>query len=337
MSSSEASRAATLASRTALHYIDGRFVESRAGGRFDTIDPTTNKPLTDVAEGTAEDVDAAVAAARRAFDEGPWPRMKPAERAAYMNAIADGIEARGDKIVAVECLDTGLPITQARGQAARAAANFRFFAREIQQEHTTAYRVGDEFLNYVIRKPVGVAGLITPWNTPFMLETWKVAPALATGNTCVLKPAEWSPLSAGKLAEVIHEAGLPDGVFNLVHGIGEVPGARLTAHPGVQLISFTRQTAKGQEIVRSGAETLKRYSMELGGKSPVVVFGDCDLDRAVDAAVFGVFSLNGERCTAGSRLLIEASIYDEFVARVADPARKVRVGEPFDDSTELGP
>ena len=337
MSSSEASRAATLASRTALHYIDGRFVESRSGGRFDTIDPATNKPLTDVAEGTAEDVDAAVAAARRAFDDGPWPRMKPAERAAYMNAIADGIEARGDEIVAVECLDTGLPITQARGQAARAAANFRFFAREIQQEHTTAYRVGDEFLNYVIRKPVGVAGLITPWNTPFMLETWKVAPALATGNTCVLKPAEWSPLSAGKLAEVIHEAGLPDGVFNLVHGIGEDAGSRLTAHPGVQLISFTGETATGQEIVRSGAETLKRYSMELGGKSPVVVFGDCDLDRAVDAAVFGVFSLNGERCTAGSRLLIEASIYDEFVARVADRARKVRVGEPFDDSTELGP
>ncbi len=330
-------RARELSGRPALHYIGGRFVEGRSGGRFETLDPATNKPITDVAEGRADDIDAAVAAARKAFDEGPWPHLSPAERARYLEAIADGIEARGDDLVAVECLDTGLPVTQARGQAARAAANFRFFAREIQQEHTTAYRVGDSFINYVVRKPVGVAGLITPWNTPFMLETWKVAPALATGNTCVLKPAEWSPLSATLLAEVIDEVGLPEGVFNLVHGIGEVAGAALTTHPGVQLISFTGETTTGQEIMRAGASTLKRYSFELGGKSPVVVFADCDVDRAVDAAVFGVFSLNGERCTAGSRLLIEASLYDDFVAAVGERARAVRIGDPFDESTELGP
>ncbi|MGH2816961.1 MAG: 5-carboxymethyl-2-hydroxymuconate semialdehyde dehydrogenase [Actinomycetota bacterium] len=319
------------------HYIDGEFRSGKEGRSFNTLNPATNEPITDVAEGLAEDIDAAVTAARRAFDQGEWPHLPARERARYLEHIADGIEAHGDEISALEGLDVGLPVTQARGQAQRAAENFRFFAREIQQDRTESYRVGDAFLNYVIRKPVGVAGLITPWNTPFMLETWKVAPCLATGNTCVLKPAEWSPLSAGKLAEVIDEAGLPPGVFNVVNGFGEVAGASLVAHEGVQLISFTGETATGQEIMRNGAATLKRYSFELGGKSPVVVFADCDFDRAVDASVFGVFSLNGERCTAGSRLLVERSIYDSFVEVVAERARNVKVGDPSDPETELGP
>ncbi len=337
MITNESERAQQLASRSALHYIDGSFTEGSRGLRFETLNPATNKPITDVAEGTETDADAAVDAARRAFDEGEWPRMPAAERAGLLVEIADAIEEHGEDIVALECLDTGLPITQARGQAARAAQNFRFFAREIEQEHTAAYQVGDTFLNYVVRKPVGVAGLITPWNTPFMLATWKLAPCLAAGNTCVLKPAEWSPLSATKLAEVIDSTGLPKGAFNLLHGLGEKAGAALVAHPGVNLISFTGETTTGQEIMRNGADTLKRYSFELGGKSPVVVFADCDFERAVDAAVFGVFSLNGERCTAGSRLLIESTIYDDFVEAVATRARSVRVGEPFQDSTELGP
>jgi 5-carboxymethyl-2-hydroxymuconic-semialdehyde dehydrogenase len=320
-----------------LHYIGGGFRSGREDRTFTTLNPATNEPITDVAEGLAEDVDAAVGVARRAFDEGEWPHLPARERARFMERVADGIEAHGDEISALEGLDVGLPVSQARGQAQRAAENFRFFAREIQQDHTEAYKVGDAYLNYVIRKPVGVAGLITPWNTPFMLETWKVAPCLATGNTCVLKPAEWSPLSAGKLAEVIDEAGLPPGVFNVVNGFGETAGAALVAHPGVQLISFTGETATGKEIMRNGAATLKRYSMELGGKSPVVVFEGCDFRRAVDASVFGVFSLNGERCTAGSRLLVQESIYDRFVDAVAERARYLKVGDPADEVTELGP
>ncbi|MFZ0215754.1 MAG: aldehyde dehydrogenase, partial [Candidatus Dormiibacterota bacterium] len=235
-----------------------------------------------------------------------------------------------------ETLDTGLPITQARGQAQRAAQNFRFFAAQIEVLAGQSFST-PAFLNYAIRKPAGVAGLITPWNTPFMLETWKLAPCLAAGDTCVLKPAEWSPLSADRLAHLLAEAGLPDGVCNVVHGYGETAGAPLVAHPGVQLISFTGETTTGSAISANGAPTLKRYSMELGGKSPVVVFADSDLDLAVDAAVFGVFSLNGERCTAGTRLLVEEPVYDEFVGRVAERAKRVRVGDPFDPRTELGP
>ncbi len=199
------------------------------------------------------------------------------------------------------------------------------------------YPVDGEFLNYTIRQPVGVAGLITPWNTPFMLETWKIAPCLAAGNTCVLKPAEWSPLSASKLGEIFMEAGMPDGVFNVVNGFGETAGAALVAHPEVNLISFTGETTTGQEIMRNGAATLKRFSLELGGKSPMIVFPDADLDRALDAAVFGVFSLNGERCTASSRLFVQQDIHDEFVARLTERARNVRVGDPFDEDTEVGP
>lgn len=320
-----------------LHYIGGEFVPGRAGKTFPALNPATNEVITEAAEGFAEDIDAAVKAARRAFDEGPWPKMLPAERAEYLNRIADGIEAAADEIVYLEVLDTGMPITQAKGQAARAANNFRYFANLITELGGRSYPVGRNFLNYTFRKPAGVAGLITPWNTPFMLSTWKIAPCLASGSTCIHKPAEWSPLSATRLARVIHEAGLPEGVFNMVHGIGETCGAPLVAHPGVDLISFTGETTTGKIIMANGAETLKRYSMELGGKSPVVVFEDADLDRAVDGAVFGVFSLNGERCTAGSRLLVQRSIYDEFIERVAERTRNVRVGDPFDPDTELGP
>ncbi len=319
------------------HYIGGEFVPGLSGETFETVDPATGAPLADVAAGSAEDVDRAVAAAEQAFADGPWPRLSPRERGVYLTRIADLLEEHAAEIVELECRDTGLPITQARGQAARAAENFRFFAAAAVAETGEAYPVGDAFLNYAVRKPVGVAGLITPWNTPLMLETWKVAPCLAAGDTCVLKPAEWSPLSANALARVIDEAELPEGAFNVVHGLGEPAGAALAAHPAVKLVSFTGETTTGKTIVASGAATLKRYSLELGGKSPVVVFADADLARAVDAAVFGVFSLNGERCTAGSRLLVEEAVYDEVVEAVAERARAIRVGDPFDPETELGP
>ena len=220
--------------------------------------------------------------------------------------------AAADVIAAFESFDTGQPITQARGLAARSAENFRYFAEVCGAIHEDAFRAANQF-GYVVRRPKGVAGLITPWNAPFMLATWKLAPCLAAGCTVVLKPAELTPLTASLFPEIVEEAGLPTGVFNIVHGIGEEAGAALVAHPDVPVISFTGETATGKLIMASAADHLKGLSMELGGKSPCIVFADADLDTALDSALFGVFSLNGERCTAGSRVLVERSIYDDFV------------------------
>ena len=274
------------------HFIGGKHAASADGATFDVADPVTNLPYASVAAGGPEDIDRAVTAASAAFTGDPWPGLPARQRAGILNRIADGIEARADRIAELETFDTGLPVTQARGQAARAAENFRFFADLTVTLHEDAFRTNNQF-GYVIRKPAGVAGLITPWNTPFMLETWKLAPALASGCTVVLKPAEWTPLSASLLPEIMTEAGLPAGVFNLVHGIGEVAGAALVAHPRVPRISFTGETTTGQTIMAAAAPHLKGLSMELGGKSPCVVFADADLDHAVDSALFGVFSLNG--------------------------------------------
>ena len=317
------------------HFIGGAHAASADGATFDVADPVTNVPYASVAAGGPRDIDRAVAAAAEAFTAGPWPGLPARARAGLLSRIADGIEARADRIAELETFDTGLPITQARGQAARAAENFRFFADLAVTLHEDAFRASNQF-GYVIRKPAGVAGLITPWNTPFMLETWKLAPALASGCTVVLKPAEWTPLSASLLPEITTEAGLPAGVFNLVHGIGEVAGAALVAHPGVPRISFTGETTTGQTIMAAAAPHLKGLSMELGGKSPCVIFADADLDRATDSALFGVFSLNGERCTAGSRILAERSVYDALVTRLAARAERIRVGHPADLRTELG-
>ncbi|KAA2267143.1 5-carboxymethyl-2-hydroxymuconate semialdehyde dehydrogenase [Solihabitans fulvus] len=319
-----------------LHHIDGKSVSSVDGGTFGVADPVTNQEYGRVAAGEAADVDLAVAAARRAFTDGPWPDLPARQRAGVLNRIADAIESRADRLAELETFDTGLPITQAKGQAHRAAENFRYFADVIVALHEDTYLVGRKQVNYVIRQPAGVAGLITPWNTPFMLETWKLAPSLASGCPVVLKPAEWSPLSASLLPEIMAEAGVPDGVFNLVHGIGEAAGAALVAHPDVPRLSFTGESGTGQIIMRSAAAHLKELSMELGGKSPCVVFADADLDAALDAAVFGVFSLNGERCTASSRVLVERSVYEEFTEALASRARATRVGLPADPATEVG-
>ena len=318
-----------------LHYISGRHVPSLDGRTFGVTDPVTNQVYARAAAGGPADVDAAVMAARIAFEAGPWPHLAARQRAKILNRIADAIESRGAEIAELETFDTGLPVTQAKGQAARAAENYRYFADVIVAQHEEAFSQPGQ-VGYVLRKPAGVAGLITPWNTPFMLESWKVAPALASGCTVVLKPAEWTPASASLLPEIMTEAGVPEGVFNIVHGIGEEAGAALVAHPGVPLISFTGETTTGQVIMRSAADHLKGLSMELGGKSPCLIFADADLDAAIDSALFGVMSLNGERCTAGSRILAERSVYPALVERLAARAARIVVGPPSDPRTEVG-
>ena len=322
---------------TQEHYIDGRFQASAAAETFISLNPATNEVLALASAGEAEDVDRAVIAARRAFDEGPWPRLKAAERAAALRRIGAGIRAHTDAFIAREVADIGMPIAQMKGLAARAAQNFDYYAGVVTELHGRSFQVGDEFLNYTIRKPVGVAGLIMPWNAPLMLSTWRIAPALAAGNTVVLKPAEWSPLTATLLATVIEEAEVPAGVFNVVQGIGETAGAALSAHPGVDLICFTGETTTGQKIIAAGAPTLKRSSIELGGKSPVVVFDDADPGLCVDAALAQIFTMNGQRCTAGSRLLVQEGVYEQIVSAVATRAKHIRVGDPADPRTELGP
>ncbi|MFH8470747.1 5-carboxymethyl-2-hydroxymuconate semialdehyde dehydrogenase [Streptomyces sp. NPDC017991] len=316
------------------HWIGGELVEADDGRTFDVFDPVSNTAYAVAARGSATDVDRAVAAARGAAHE--WAGLSGRARATILNRVADAVEARHEDLAAFETYDTGLPITQARGQARRAAENFRYFADVAVALGEEAFRQGAEQFSYVVRQPVGVAGLITPWNTPFMLESWKLAPALASGCTLVLKPAEWTPLSASLWPEIFAEAGVPAGAVNIVHGIGAEAGQALVDHPDVPLISFTGSTDTGRHIVRSSAQHLKTTSMELGGKSPVVVFADADIEAALDSVVFGVFSLNGERCTAGSRVLVERPLYEEFTRRLAQRAADVRVGPPSEAATEVG-
>lgn len=320
------------------HYINGQWCDSLDGETFDVIDPVTNEPYITAASGKRADIEAAVASAKAAFVAGPWPKMLPRERARILNKVADLVESRDQQLAHMESFDSGLPITQALGQARRAAENFRFFADLIVAQVDDAFKVPGRQVNYVNRKPIGVAGLITPWNTPFMLESWKLAPALATGNTVVLKPAEFTPLSASLWPGIFEEAGLPQGVFNLVNGFGEegFAGDSLVKHPDVPLISFTGESRTGQLIFANAAPFLKGLSMELGGKSPAIVFDDADMEAAIDATIFGVFSLNGERCTAGSRILVQRDIYDEFVDKYSAQAQRVKVGYPNDPATEVG-
>ncbi|PAV28889.1 5-carboxymethyl-2-hydroxymuconate semialdehyde dehydrogenase [Virgibacillus profundi] len=318
-------------------YINGEFIDAESGKRFENLNPFTNEVINHVAEGDKADINKAVDAAKRAF-KGPWGKMKAADRLELIGKIADVIDEHVDEIALLESYDTGLPLSQTKKMAGRAAKNFRFYAEMVASRMVgEAYQVDDEFINYTIHKPLGVAGLITPWNAPFMLETWKIAPALATGNTVVLKPAEWSPLTASKLAELIDSVGLPEGVFNVVHGFGETAGASLVAHKDVKLISFTGETKTGSEINKNGADTLKRVSMELGGKSPIIVFEDADFERALDACTWGIFSFNGERCTANSRLFLQENIYEEFVEALKERVDNIIVGDPMDESTEVGP
>ncbi len=325
--------------RDVRHFIGGQFVDSLSGATFDSVSPIDNTVVATVAEGAAEDADRAVAAARTAFDEGPWPRMTPAERKKVLHRVADGLEARLDEIAQWETRDMGKPVTEARTKdVPRAAHNFRFFADYAEQSHDQAFHGPNGMFTYTIREPSGVAALISPWNFPLMLATWKVAPALAFGCTAVLKPAEQSPVTASLLAEVCAGAGLPDGVLNVLQGFGpDAAGERLTRHPDVDLISFTGESGTGRAIMAAAAPTLKKVSFELGGKSPNIVFADADLDRAVAGSIDAIFRNQGEVCLAGSRLLVQRPVYDEFLARFVAAAEALPVGNPLDPATRIGP
>jgi 5-carboxymethyl-2-hydroxymuconic-semialdehyde dehydrogenase len=326
----------SLSQTTVEHYIAGRWQPGARYETFDTLDPSTNRVLSRSYRGHAEDIDQAAKAAHTAFAK--WSRTPAKDRRKHLLKIADLIEKHGDDLATIECLDAGQVLRIVRAQIARAAENFSFYADYATKAMDgRTYPVDSEWLNYTVRVPVGPCGIITPWNAPLMLSTWRIAPALATGNTVILKPAEWSPLTAWKLAQIFEEADLPPGVFNVVQGFGEEAGAPLVAHPLVPLITLTGETTTGSLVMKTAADQLKRLSLELGGKSPAIVFADADLDRALDATVFQIYSFNGERCTANSRVLIEESIFEDFTRSLAKRAAAVKVGHPLEMSTEVGP
>ena len=313
------------------HLINGKAVGS--SDYFETTNPATQEVLAEVASGGAAEVDAAVAAAKEAFPA--WANLPAADRAKMMVKLGDLIAKHVPELSEVETRDAGQVIAQTRRNLVpRAADNFYYFAEMCKRVDGHTYPTPTH-LNYTLYHPVGVCALISPWNVPFMTGTWKIAPCLAFGNTAVLKMSELSPMSISRFGELATEAGLPKGVLNIVHGFGKETGEPLCAHPDVRAISFTGSTATGQRIVQTAG--LKKFSMELGGKSPFVIFEDADLDRALDAAIFMIFSNNGERCTAGSRIFVQKSIYREFAARFAERARRVTVGDPMDEKTVIGP
>ncbi len=318
-----------------LHFIGGAPVASASGELFDNRSPVDSMLLGTVASGAAADVDAAAGAANEAFAE--WSGRSGKERRRILHRVADLIVERADDIAAVECVDTGQTIRFMSAAAIRGAENFRFFADHAPDAGNGRSMPDEHHVNYSSRSALGPVGVITPWNTPFMLSTWKIAPALAAGCTVVHKPAEWSPYTAAMLSEIAFEAGLPAGVLNTVHGFGETAGKALTEHPLIRAIAFVGESSTGSMIQAQGAPTLKRVHFELGGKNPVIVFDDADLERALDAVVFMIYSLNGERCTSSSRLLVQATIHDEFVERLSGRVRALRVGHPLDPATEIGP
>jgi len=314
------------------HLIDGKLVASKE--TFQTLNPATSEVIDEVASGSEAEVAAAVAAAKRAFPA--WAAKPAAERARLMRRLGDLIAQNVPELSTLETTDTGQVIAQTRkALVPRAADNFNFFSEVCTRMDGECYQSDEHHLSYTLYHPVGVCALISPWNVPFMTATWKTAPCLALGNTAVLKMSELSPVTADRLGQLALEAGVPPGVLNIVHGFGATAGDALIRHPDVRAISFTGSTATGNKIVaRAG---LKKFSMELGGKSPFIVFDDADQDRALDAAVFMIFSNNGERCTAGSRILVQDNIYDAFVERFAARGRKLKVGDPMDEATIIGP
>ncbi|MGB1884333.1 MAG: 5-carboxymethyl-2-hydroxymuconate semialdehyde dehydrogenase [Gammaproteobacteria bacterium] len=317
------------------HLINGASVSSADETTFENHTPIDNTLIGRICAGGEVEIDQAARAAAEAFTD--WRDTPGAKRREVLHAIADAIVARADDIALLESYDTGQPLRFMSKAALRGAENFRFFADRAPEANNGLSLPAAEHVNYTLRQAIGPVGVITPWNTPFMLSTWKIAPALAAGCTVVHKPAEWSPLSANLLVEIAHEAGLPPGVWNTVQGIGESAGRALTEHPDIKAVAFVGESATGSAIMRQGSTTLKRVHFELGGKNPVIVFADADLDRALDAVVFMIYSLNGERCTSSSRVLIQADIYDEFVGRIQERVGRLKVGHPLDPTTELGP
>lgn len=317
----------------------GRWIEANAGAQLiDVIDPATARPVAALAEDDSDSVDAAVAAARDSFASGSWSRASVADRKAVLLKIAALIRERREQLAQLERLNVGIPISQARRRhVERAALNFEFFAEFISQAADHLYDQHPDYLTLVRHEPVGVAGLIAPWNAPLALATMKVAGAIAFGNSCVLKPSELTPLPFLPLMEVLADAGLPDGVVNMVNGRGAVTGQALVAHPDVDVIAFTGGTATGRLIGETAGRGLKRVVTELGGKSANIVCADADLDRALDASILAGYSNNGQQCLAGTRLLVAREIADEFLGRFVERVRGLRIGPPADAATEIGP
>ncbi len=319
---------------TTGHLINGEFTLGNGGREYDNVTPTDNSAIGKIMAGSVADMDAACEAAESAFEA--WANTPGAERKRLLHKFADRLVERADEIALVESMDCGQPIRFMKQAAIRGAANFRFFADKAPEAQNGLALHQEEHVNYTIRKAIGPVGIITPWNTPFMLATWKIAPALAAGCTVVHKPAELTPLSAYILAEIAEEV-LPKGVWNMVNGFGEDAGKRLTEHPAIKAVALVGESATGSHIMRQGADTLKRMHFELGGKNPVIVFDDADFERALDAVVFMIYSLNGQRCTSSSRLLIQSGIRDKFIAALEQRVRNLKVGHSLDPNTEVGP
>lgn len=321
-------------------YIDGQWLDADSGERFAVHNPATGEVIHQVAAGGASDIDKAVAAARHAFDQGPWPTLSGAQRAAYLRAIATELEARKDALAALEVLDNGKPLAEAQWDVADAIGCFEFYAglaEQLEPDGTPLALPDERFSCYTRREPVGVAGLVTPWNYPLLMAAWKVAPALAAGCTAVLKPSEITPLSALELAAAAHAVGLPKGVLNVVTGLGVACGAPLSEHPGVDKLAFTGSVPTGRRIMQAAAQDLKNLSLELGGKSAIIVFDDSDLDAAVEWVLMGIFFNQGQVCSATSRLLVQESLYPRLIERLVAQAARIRVGAGHEPDTQLGP
>ena len=331
-------------SRTHKILINGKWVEAASGKTFATYNPATGEVLARVAEGDREDIDRAVKAARNAFETGRWSQLTASERGRAIWKLADLLEENLEEFAELESLDNGKPLKIARAADVPLAVDlFRYFAgwaTKIEGNTipiSVPYAPGAKFLAYTLREPVGVVGQIIPWNFPLLMAAWKLGPALATGNTVVLKPAEQTPLTALRLGELIQEAGIPDGVVNIVPGYGETAGAALAAHPGVDKVAFTGSTEVGKLILQAAAGNLKKVSLELGGKSPNVVFADVDLDAAIAGAASAIFFNHGQCCCAGSRLYVENKVFDQVVEGVVQHAKKINLGSGQDESTDMGP
>ncbi len=317
------------------HVIGGEHLPASSGATFTTESPVDGSTIASVPRGDSRDIDRAATAAQRAFPA--WRALSGADRRELLHAIADAVESRAEEIAVMEGWDAGQAWRFMSKAALRGAENFRFYADLAPGARDGRALPTGSHINYSTRTPIGPIGVITPWNTPFMLSTWKIAPALAAGCTVVHKPAEWSPVTGQMLAEIALQAGLPPGVLNVVHGLGEEAGKALTMHPAIRAIAFVGESSTGAAIMAQGAATLKRVHFELGGKNPVIVFDDADLERALDAVVFMIYSLNGERCTSSSRLLLQEGIAPRFLARLEERVRKLKVGHPLDPATEVGP
>ncbi len=318
-------------------YVNGAWRGAADGATRELVNPADGRAIVNVAEGNEADAQAAIEAARAAFDEGPWGASSAADRAALLFRVADAIDARRDEFSQMDTLNGGKPLRETEFDVADAANCFRYYAGLATKPHGQTFDVPAPSQSFTVREPIGVCGQIVPWNYPLLMAVWKIAPALAAGNVCILKPAELTPLSAILLARIFHDLELPAGVLNVVLGPGASVGHALAASEAVDKIAFTGGTKTGRSIMQAATSNLKKISLELGGKSPNVVFADADFDTAIDYALFGIFANAGQVCSAGSRLVVERSLHDRFVDRLVERAEKIRVGDGFDPSTEMGP